>query len=158
MLRLSLALLLAGAVVAIDDGPYDFPLRNSARVPDATGHVRLVFAPSPFGVAVTPDGRARYLARITAAGLPEPSSLGPYTAYVAWEASTDLKAWTRLGRITNGVTTLGTLHLNKFLLVITAEGSDTVSTRSGPTVLNGNSPSSWLQSFITHPLFRGISQ
>lgn len=151
------SLLLAVAVVALD-GPYEFPLRASRRVPDATGHARLVSAPSPFGVAVTADGRSRYLAQVTAAGLPEPSTLGPYSVYLAWEASTDLKTWTRLGTVTNGVTTVGTLQLNKFLLVITAESSDTVSTRQGPTVLNGNSPSSWLQSFITHPLFRGISQ
>jgi len=137
-------------------GPFDIPLRNTTRVPDAKGSARLVYADSPFGVAVTADGRARYDVQITASGLPDPASLGNYTVYVAWQVATDLSAWTRLGTVTNGTTTVGTIELNKFLLVITAEPDATVSTRSGPTVLNGNSPSSWLQSFLTHPLFRGI--
>ncbi len=139
-------------------GPFDIPLRNTAKAPDASGTARLVYAPSPFGVAVTRDGRASYDVQLTVQGLPDPSTLGDYTVYVAWQASTDLGQWTRLGRVTNGTTTAGRLELNKFLLVVTAEASDSVVTRAGPTVLHGNSPSSWLQSFLTHPLFRGISQ
>ena len=32
-----------------------------------------------------------------------------------------------------------------------------VDAHAGPTVLHGTSPSGWLQSFLTHPLFRGIA-
>jgi hypothetical protein len=154
------ALLAAGALLAAPpgQGPYDIALRASSRVPGAEGHARIFFAESPFGVAVTEDGRARYDVRITAASLPDPSSLGSYAAYVAWEVATDLSAWHRLGVITNGETTVGETSLNKFLLVITAERDSTGTTHAGPVVLNGHSPSGWLQSFITHPLFRGIAQ
>ncbi len=115
-----------------------------------------MFAPSPFGVAVTADGRASYDVQIDASGLPEPSSLGAYSAYVAWAVTTDLKQWDRLGDVTNGQSTVGHAELNKFLLVITAESIATPKTHAGPTVLHGTSPSGWLQSFLSHPLFRGI--
>ncbi len=58
--------------------------------------------------------------------------------------------------ITNGSSTVGHAELNKFLLVITAEAGAGTATHAGPTVLHGNSPSGWLQSFLSHPLFRGI--
>ncbi|MBX6364695.1 MAG: hypothetical protein IRZ00_12575, partial [Gemmatimonadetes bacterium] len=135
-------------------GPYDILLHPTPRVPGATGQARLVFAASPFGVAVTPDGRARYDIEVTLAGLPEPQSLGAYTAYVAWGVATDLSRWVRLGPVTNGTTTVGTVDMNKFLLVITAEASPAVEAHAGPTVLSGMSPSGWLQSFLSHPLFR----
>ena len=144
------------AVAVAASGPFDIPLFNTPRAPDAKGQARLVFAPSPFGVAVTADGRASYDVQIEASGLPEPASLGAYTAYVAWAVTTDLKQWDRLGTVTNGRSTVGHAELNKFLLVITAESAATPTRHSGPTVLHGTSPSGWLQSFLSHPLFRGI--
>jgi len=138
------------------EGPFDIPLFNTPKAPSAEGHARLVFANSPFGVAVTADGRASYDVRIDATGLPDPPTLGPYSAYVAWAVTTDLKEWHRLGAIANGTHTVGRAELNKFLLVITAESSDNPATHTGPTVLHGTSPSGWLQSFLSHPLFRGI--
>ena len=147
---------LMATVVAMTAGPFDIPLYNTAKAPTATGQARLVFASSPFGVAVTADGRASYDVQIDAAGLPDPSSLGAYSAYVAWAVTTDLKQWNRLGAISNGRSTVGRAELNKFLLVITAESIATPTAHSGPTVLHGTSPSGWLQSFLSHPLFRGI--
>jgi hypothetical protein len=145
------ALLLAGAA-----GPFDIPLRSTATVPAAKGTARLVYAPSPFGVAVTVEGVASYDVRFELAGLPEPASLGPYATYVAWVATRNLSAWHRLGVVRNGTTTVGRAELNKFLLVITAEADSLGAARKGPTVLHGPSPSTWLQSFLSHPLFRGI--
>jgi hypothetical protein len=139
-------------------GPYDIKLFSTPTAPTASGDARLVFAASPFGVAVTPDGRARYDVEISASGLPAPATLGPYTAYVAWETTPDLAGWTRLGPVTNGRNTVGPLDLNKFLLVVTAESSATSATHAGPTVLHGTSPSGYLQAFLTHPLFRGNPQ
>jgi hypothetical protein len=153
--------LLAGAFLvttrpdAPGSGPFDIPLFNTAKVPDARGAARLVYAASPFGVAVTADGHARYDVLIDASGLPAPSSLGEYDAYVAWAASTDLSQWERLGEVTNGQSIVGQVDMNKFLLVITAEPKG-AATHAGPTVLHGTSPSSWLQNFLTHPLFRGV--
>jgi hypothetical protein len=146
----------AMSVAAISDGPFDIPLFNTPKAPSAQGHARLVFAQSPFGVAVTADGRASYDVQVDITGLPDASSLGPYSVYLAWAVTTDLKEWHRLGTVTNGQTTVGRAELNKFLFVITAEANASSATHSGPTVLHGTSPSGWLQSFLSHPLFRGI--
>jgi hypothetical protein len=157
-----LALLFAGAVAATSfggaartDGPYDITLLPTSAAPAASGHARLVWAASPFGIAVTVDGRARYDVQITAAGLPCADSPGT-AACVAWATSTDLVKWVRLGTVGNGTTTVGHVDMNKFLLVITAERDSSASTHDGPTVLHGTSPSGWLQTFLSHPLFRGI--
>lgn len=148
--------LVAAAVATAVEGPFDIALLNTPKAPTAQGHARLVFAQSPFGIAVTADGHASYDVQIDASGLPEPSTLGAYTAYVAWAVTTDLKTWNRLGAITNGKTTVGRAELNKFLLVITAEPTVAPKLHAGPTVLHGTSPSGWLQTFLSHPLFRGI--
>ena len=138
-------------------GPYDIPLFATPKAPEASGSARLVFAQSPFGIAVTADGRAQYDVQVTAAGLPTPSSLGKFKTYVAWATTPDLQRWDRLGTIANGTTTVGHVSLNKFLLVITAESDSAPSAHAGPTVLHGTSPSGWLQSFLNHPMFRGIT-
>jgi hypothetical protein len=138
-------------------GPYDIPLFATAKAPAASGSARLVFAQSPFGIAVTADGHAQYDVQVTAAALPAPGSLGAYSVYVAWATTPDLKHWERLGAITNGTTTVGHVVFDKFLLVITAESGAAPKTRAGPTVLHGTSPSGWLQSFLNHPMFRGIT-
>jgi hypothetical protein len=143
--------------LAAQTGPYDIPLAATTTVPAAQGHARLLFGASPFGVAVTADGRASYDVAVTLAGLPAPATLGRYGAFVAWAVSPDLSEWQRLGEVGNGTTTLGRIELNKFLLVITAEPGAAVATRSGPVLLRGYSPSTWLQSFITHPMFRGVN-
>lgn len=141
-----------------NDGPFDISLLAVSSVPAASGRARLVYAASPFGVAVTSDGRAVYDIQVAAAGLPAPSTLGAYSTYVAWAVAPDLSRWVRLGPVTNGSTTVGHADMNKFLLVITAESDPASASHSGPTILHGTSPSGWLQSFLTHPLFRGISQ
>ncbi|MEP6992001.1 MAG: hypothetical protein ABJA80_13805 [bacterium] len=149
-------LALAAVLVVASDGPFDIPLFNTPKAPMAIGHARLVYAESPFGVAVTADGRAIYDIQVNASGLPAPATLGAYTAYVAWATSTDLSRWDRLGPVANGRATVGHATLNKFLFVITAEASASVTSHAGPTVLHGTSPSGWLQTFLSHPLFRGI--
>jgi hypothetical protein len=149
------ALLAATAIVATQ-GPFDIELLNTPKAPTAQGHARLMFAPSPFGVAVTADGRAIYDVQIDASGLPDPATLGAFSAFVAWAASPDLTEWHRLGAVKNGSSVVGEIELNKFLLVITAEADTASRTHAGPTVLHGTSPSGWLQSFLSHPLFRGL--
>jgi hypothetical protein len=139
-------------------GPYDIPLFATPATPHASGKARLVFASSPFGVAVTDDGHATYDVQVTANGLPEPSTLGRFTGYVAWAATPDLTEWVRLGPVTNGQTTVGQVSFNKFLLVLSAEPASPGSSPSGPTVLHGTSPSGYIQSFLSHPLFRGVPQ
>src|SRR5215207_2197211 len=108
------------ALAATALGPYDIQLLNTPKTPTAQGTARLVFAQSPFGIAVTDDGRSSYDVQLSLVGLPEPSTLGAYSAYVAWAATTNLDKWHRLGVVTNGGSTVGQVELNKFLLVITA--------------------------------------
>ena len=155
--RASLVWMLAMGLRAAE-GPFDIVLLPGPRVPAASGTARLVFADSPFGVAVTDDGRHVYDVRIIASGLPDPATLGRFHAYIAWEVLPDLSEWRRLGVVRNGTTTVGPADWNKFLVVITAEPDGNARSHTGPTVLHGTSPSGWLQTFLTHPLFRGISQ
>lgn len=139
------------------EGPYDIAMFNTPRAGTASGAARLFYASSPFGIAVTVDGIDRYDVRLNIKGLPAPSALGPYEAYVAWEVTPDLSKWQRLGPVDNGATVVGTTDLNKFLLVITAEASATPDVHRGPVVLHGTSPSGWLENFLTHDaFFRGV--
>ena len=151
-----LGLVLSAAGARAQGGPFDIALFNTPQSSTATGQARLVFASSPMDVAVTADGHARYDARVTIRGLPAPASLGQYSAYVAWAVTPDLTTWHRLGTVRNGTTIVGTADFNKFLFVITAEASATPDTHHGPVILHGTSPSGWLQTFLTHPLFRGV--
>jgi hypothetical protein len=139
-------------------GPYEIKLFSTAVAPEAKGDARLISNGSPFGIGVTADGHASHQIRISAVKLPPPGKLGKFAGYVAWAVTPDLKQWVRLGPVRNGVSTVGPVELNKFLLVITAEPDTSAARHSGPTVLHGTSPSGWLQSFLTHPLFRGIAQ
>jgi hypothetical protein len=152
--RFGTSLLAAGLLAG---GPYDITLLPTPSAPAALGTARLVNAASPFGIAVSPDGHARYDIVLRITGLPAPGTLGAgaYHTYVAWAATPDLKDWTRLGVVTNGTSTVGVAQLNKFLLVITAETGPEPVTRGGPTVLHGTSPSGWMQTFLAHPFFRG---
>jgi len=147
------AAIVAASVLA--GGPYDITLLSTPSAPAAHGTARLVSASSPFGIAVSPDGHARYDIVVEIAGLPAPASLGVYHTYVAWAVTPDLSDWTRLGVVSNGSSTVGVAEYNKFLLVITAESSAEATTHGGPTVLHGTSPSGWMQTFLAHPFFRG---
>ena len=110
----------------------------------ASGIVELFAARSPFGVAVTADGRPRWRAEASIAGLPAPSSLGAYTTYVAWLYGVSMERETKLGAVHNGRVSLGEIHENQFRIVVTAERSASVRTRSGRIVLRGTSPSAKL--------------
>lgn len=147
--------LVAAGLLAGGGGPYDITLLSTPSAPAAQGTARLVSAPSPFGIAVSPDGHARYDIVVRITGLPAPGTLGPYHTYVAWAVMPDLTNWTRLGVVANGASTVGVAEYNKFLLVITAEAGPEPASRSGPTVLHGTSPSGWMQTFLAHPFFRG---
>ena len=151
-----LATLLGVVLAGTMSGPYEMLLMNTAAAPTAKGTARLVFAASPFGIALTRDGHASYDVIVAAEGLPEPASLGAFTHYVAWAVTTDLKSWQALGTVRNGTSTVGHAELNKFLFVITAEAGAAPKKHLGPTILHGEAPSAWLQSFMSHPLFRGL--
>lgn len=134
---------------------YEITLFPSERAPGAQGVVVLRPAPSPFGVSLTRDGYTRFNARFKVSGLPAPSTLGAYTVYVAWATTSDLAQVRRLGVIGADVSTQGEVAWNKFLVFVTAEPTATAEHWTGPIVLRGVSPSSWLRRLADHPLFSG---
>ena len=117
----------------------------------ASATVKLARAPSAFGLAVTRDGRTRYRLVVEAEGLPEPSSLGPYSRYVLWAMPLPLWPMTNTGEVANGRQELAEVSLNKFMLLLTAEPDGELEERSGPIVLRGRSPSSRLE---PHDMFQ----
>ncbi|MEE8477014.1 MAG: multicopper oxidase family protein [Gemmatimonadales bacterium] len=120
---------------------YCIELVAAPRFEATSGRVGLRFADSPFTHSVTADGRSRFDAEITLEGLPPVGSLGGFTHYVAWVATPVLFPIRKLGVVGNGTTLLGPIDYNKFVVLITAEPSDTTEDWSGPIVLRGQSAS-----------------
>jgi len=120
-----------------------------------TGAVELGWVSTPFGVAVTPEGRHRYQATLLLEGLPEPSSLGPYTTYMAWLTTPLLYPEIPLGEVGNGAFPVGEVDWEKFLVLITAEASAGVSDRAGRIVLRGTSPADRMQPADVHEFLVG---
>lgn len=120
-------------------------LYSTTRGGDATGVIELRRPWSPFGVTVTAEGRHRRDLVAWLSGLPDPSTLGPYTAYVAWATPLALDPVIPLGEVRNGRNELGEVAFNKYLVWITAEADGTVDERSGPLVVRGRSPSSRME-------------
>lgn len=106
-----------------------------------TARVGLSFAPSPFTVSVNAGGHFRYEAVIDVQGLPDPSSLGPYSTYVAWVTTPSFFPEVRLGEVGNGAWPLGLIDFDKFVILVSAESGADAPERSGPLVLRGESPS-----------------
>ena len=120
-------------------------LFSTARGGNARGLVRLKRVSSPFGVTVTADGHHIHELIAWLDGLPDPSSLGPYTRYVAWATPLELEPVVPLGEVRNGDNSLGRVAFNKYLILISAEGSGSLEARNGPLVLRGRSPSSLME-------------
>lgn len=120
-------------------------LFSTTRAAAAAGIVELQRPWSPFGVTVTSDGRHRHQLTAWLARLPDPETLGPYRAYVAWATPLALDPVVRLGEVRNGRNELGEVAFNKYLVWVTAEPTADVTERSGPLVLRGRSPSSRME-------------
>lgn len=114
-------------------------------VEGVSGWVELGRPIGPFTVSVTADGRIRYAPTIVLGGLPAPSTLGPYTRYVAWLATPVMYPIVRLGDVANGPTRLPAIDLDKFVVLVTAEGDGDSAEPSARIVLRGESPSTRLQ-------------
>jgi len=112
---------------------------------DAGGVIELRRPWSPFGVTVDADGRHRHDLVAWITGLPDPSTLGPYTAYVAWATPLALDPVVKLGAVHNGENRLGEVAFNKYLVWVSAEETAEVRTRAGPLVIRGRSPSSRME-------------
>ncbi|HSR41412.1 MAG TPA: multicopper oxidase domain-containing protein, partial [Longimicrobiales bacterium] len=128
---------------------YCFDLVATPRVREAAGVVEMGTAPSPYGVTVTPEGVHAYDLTARIEGLPDPASLGPYTAFVAWATPLVLDPVVRLGTVGNGENALGRVAFNKFMILVSAEASADGEEREGPLILRGRSPSSGM---VAHDL------
>lgn len=120
---------------------YCIDLFSTTRGGDAAGVVELRRPWSPFGVSVTPEGRHRHDLVAWFAKLPDPSTLGPYTTYVAWATPLSLDPVVPLGEVGNGRFELGEVAFNKYLIWVSAEASGSVTERTGPLIVRGRSPS-----------------
>ena len=104
-----------------------FPASGMER---ASGRVELGLGAGPFTIAATAEGALRYAPTITLAGLPAPSSLGPYAVYVVWAATPAMDRVRRLGVATAGRTRLDAIDFDKFVILVSAERSANSRTSS----------------------------
>ena len=112
---------------------------------DAAGVIELRRPWSPFGVTVTPEGRHRHDLVAWIARLPDPTTLGPYTTYVAWATPLELDPVVKLGEVREGRNDLGEVAFNKYLVLVSAEASANVTERRGPLIVRGRSPSARME-------------
>ncbi len=124
-----------------DQDLYCFTLIPTPDLLDASGTAAMGRVNTPFGVAVSSNGRHAYNMTIEVDGLPEPSTLGPYTTYIAWATTPVFDPMIKLGEVRNGVTRARRIDFNKFLVLVSAESSASVQQREGRLVLRGMSPS-----------------
>lgn len=120
--------------------PFCAELVASPDLEGVRGMLELRWIPTPFGVAVRPDGQLRHylVARLT--GLPAPSTLGSYRGYVAWGYDLTHRREVRLGTVTNGANALGELPFEYFRVIISAERSASSPRRTGRIVARATSP------------------
>jgi suppressor of ftsI len=124
---------------------YRIDLLPAVDIASGSGTAQLLAPSSPFGVAVTPAGEHVYDVLFELRDLPEPGSLGPYAAFVAWVTTPQMHPLVKLGEVRNGATKLGRVAFDRILILITAERDANVSERSGRLVLRGTSASVRMQ-------------
>ena len=133
------------AAASRDDGPdadlYCIELFHTPEFPNLSGRAELGRIASPFGTRVSRDGHHEFDVTVDIRGLPDPSSVGSYTTYVAWATTPLLRPMVNLGPVENGRRRLGPVRLDKFLILITAEASDDVERYQGRLMLRGISAS-----------------
>lgn len=159
LLLTALALQLPADVCAHHPGTQPSPdlycidLHPVPDLPQISGAVELRRVPTLFGAAVTVDGTHLWDLRLTLAGLPDPKTLGNYSAYVAWATTPTLDSLRRLGPVRNGRIDAGRVGLNAILIIVSAERTADVKTREGRIVLRGTSASTLMRphDFTTLP-------
>ncbi len=134
---------------------YKIELVPTGRIPgtrqaDGVGHVS--FAPSPFGIALAPDGSYVYDLSIAIDRL-RPA---PQGVYVAWVSTPNLDQVKRLGVLGDDGRIRGRVDWNKFLVIITNEPSAEAlgDGWQGPVVLRGLSRSGLMHTMAGHGPFQ----
>jgi len=136
---------------------YEIPLEGVGPSSRMAGKAVLTPARSPFGLATTKDGFFILNIEVQAPALPPPKSFGPrFTQFVAWVADHNLESIKPLGGFQPGGAAKGQVAFNKYLVIVTAEPAGGPGDRwTGPIVLRGRSPSSYLSNFSGHTMFSG---
>jgi hypothetical protein len=123
-------------------------LQTTGKIALAGGTIALKPVMSPFGIAVTPEGRGIFDATTTVKGLPDPSSLGPqFNTYVLWVASPSLDQVRNLGPIKNDTPVTARVDFMKMMYMVTAESTANAKGAmfKGAIVLVGRSASARVQ-------------
>ncbi|HEX9294051.1 MAG TPA: hypothetical protein VF873_10205, partial [Gemmatimonadales bacterium] len=122
---------------------YCLELVPAPGVAGVSGRVELASPPGPFTVAVTADGHSRFIPIAFLSGLPRTTHDARRTDVVsiAWAVSPQMDTLIKLGPVRNGRTTLRSIDLDKFLILISTERSTSVSAPRGRMILRGQSPS-----------------
>ena len=128
---------------------YRIFLRPTGPGPQSSGIADLSYSESPFGVAVTGDGRYASDMKLVVKGLPE----DPTVTYVVWVAPPNLSAVRKLGAIKNDSEMKARLEWNKFLLFVSAEPDPKVERWAGKILLTGISRSGLMHTFAGHGPF-----
>jgi len=124
-------------------------MEPTVRVAGVDGCGRLAIEWSPFGIAVTPDGHVRYRLDLYLTGLDRPGRSGPEVSYVAWAVSSDLSQVHRIGVVEGGRIS-GSVSMNQYLVVVTAEEDPNTEAMTGRIVIRGRSPTGWMEPFQHH--------
>jgi FtsP/CotA-like multicopper oxidase with cupredoxin domain len=118
---------------------YCIELLPAAGVNLAPGVARLRPPASPFGLAVTAAGAVLYDVDIELPERPDFRLVPGATALVAWAATPQFDSEMKLGEVGAGVTRLGRIPFDRFLILVTAEPSASVPDRTGRVLLRGAS-------------------
>jgi FtsP/CotA-like multicopper oxidase with cupredoxin domain len=146
----------AAAAAMGDVDLYCIELLPAGGTTGGAGVARLVPPSSPFGVSVSPAGEHLHDVLFALRDLPDPSTLGAYTTYVAWATTPQLHPTIRLGPVTNGATRLGPVAFDRFFLLVTAEASAEPAERTGRLILRGSSASVRMQPHDLAYLLAGL--
>jgi hypothetical protein len=128
---------------------YRILLRPTGPGPQSSGEADLSYSDSPFGVAVTGDGRYAHDMKLVVRGLPD----DPSVTYIVWVAPPNLSAVRKLGPIKNETEMKARLEWNKFLLFVSAEPDPKVERWAGKILLTGISRSGLMHTFAGHGPF-----
>ena len=141
---------------AVQPGPeyYRFPMVSTKRVPgtgNASGVGEVAFSPSPYGIALGPDGSYEYDFTVRF------ERLGPARGgtYVIWTTTPELDQVALAGELTEPAGFSGQVAWNKFLVVVTLEPAfdPDAAMWKGPIVIRGMSRSGMMHTMAGHGPF-----
>ena len=139
-----------GSFAATITDIYCFDLTPAPDFLDAAGTVLLRPAPSPFGIAVSPDGSHRYRLELLLSNLPL-DRLPDNAMMEAWATTEFFEPVVNFGPVNEGRQVVGEIARTKFILFVGFKDAD----GRRRAILRGGSPSSRLQghdAVFTSPL------